>query len=141
MTVKEYLNKAYILNERINTKIRQLDELNDMATHITATIDDMPKAPCGDKSKFENTVIKIIEMQEKINAQIDELVDIKAELMAVIARVPDITEREVLEKRYINMDTWSEMSDSMYIGLRRLYQIHGNALCTIEGILKKDGKI
>lgn len=137
MTAKEYLGRAYLLNARIETKVRQLDALNDMATHITSTIDDMPKAPLGETSKLEDTVVKIVELQRLINKKIDELVDLKAEIMEVIDMVPDEAERVVLESRYVNLDTWNEMSDRLHICKRRLYQIHGNALCVVDGILEK----
>ena len=137
ITAKEYLMRAYLLNGRIDTKVRQLDELNEMATHITATISDMPKVPSGETSRLENTVVKIIDLQAKINRKIDELVDLKAEIMSVIDEVPDITEREVLERRYINMEAWTDMATDLHFGLRRIYQIHGNALLSVEKVLKK----
>ena len=137
MRAKEYLNQAYLLNERINTKVGQLDELNGLATHITSTISDMPKDPNHESSRLENTVIKIIDLQEQINETIDELVDLKAEIMKVIDAVPDISEKEVLERRYINMQNWGDIADALHLGLRRLYQIHGNALLTVEGILRE----
>lgn len=141
MSAKDYLMRAYLLNVRIDTKVRQLDDLNDMATHITATIDDMPKAPVGETSKLENTVVKILELQRQINKKIDELVDLKAEIMDVIEQVPDAVERVVLESRYINMESWPEMSERLHICERRLYQIHGNALCVVDGIIKDSEKL
>ncbi len=45
MTAKEYLSQAYRLDDRINSKIQQVDSLNLLATKCTSTISGMPKNP------------------------------------------------------------------------------------------------
>lgn len=43
MTVKEYLGQAYRLDQRINSKLEQLESLNGLATKCTSTLTGMPK--------------------------------------------------------------------------------------------------
>ena len=44
MTAKEYLEQAYRLDQRIQSKQEQVDSLNDLATRCTAkALDMLPK--------------------------------------------------------------------------------------------------
>ena len=75
MTAKEYLSQARFLDNRINSKIQQVSSLNELATKCTATISDMPKSQSISNSRLEDTVVKIVDLQEEINRDIDRLVD------------------------------------------------------------------
>ena len=73
MTAKEYLGQARFLDMRINSKIQQVASLNELATKCTATISDMPGNPNRGGSRMADAVIKIIDLQEEINRDIDKL--------------------------------------------------------------------
>ena len=78
MTAKEYLSQARLLDARINAKIQQVSALNDLATHATATLTGMPRNPSRSESRMAEAVVKIIDLQNEINHDIDELVDLEA---------------------------------------------------------------
>ena len=42
MTAKEYLGQAYRLDQRIDSKLLQVESLDSMAKKATATLSDMP---------------------------------------------------------------------------------------------------
>ena len=75
MTAKEYLSQARLLDARINAKIQQVAALNDLATHATATLTGMPRNPNRSESRMAEAVVKIVDLQNEINHDIDELVD------------------------------------------------------------------
>ena len=77
MTAKEYLSQARLLDARINAKIQQVSALNDLATHATATLTGIPRNPSQSESRMAEAVVKIIDLQNEINHDIDELVDLK----------------------------------------------------------------
>ena len=77
MNAKEYLKQAFYLDKRINSKLEQVESLNALATKATSTLSDMPKSPNRGSSKLEDTIVKIIDLQEEINRDIDKLVDLK----------------------------------------------------------------
>ena len=81
MTAKEFLNQAYRLDQRIQSKIEQLNSLNTLATKATSTLSHMPKNPNKATSTMENTICKIIDLQHEINKDIDRLVDLKTEIV------------------------------------------------------------
>ena len=85
MTGKEYLLQARYLDERIHSKIQQIESLNDLATSCSAVISDMPRNPNQGGSKMADAVIKIVTLQEEINQDINALVELKHQI-----RVSDV---------------------------------------------------
>ena len=84
MTAKEYLSQARYLDGRINSKIQQVSVLNALATKCTSTLSDMPKSATPNHSSLEETICKIIDLENEINRDIDRLVDLKREITSVI---------------------------------------------------------
>ena len=53
---KKYLSQAFGLNQRIESKLNQIEELHNLAAKVTAAYSDMPKSPNRDGSRMEDTV-------------------------------------------------------------------------------------
>ena len=101
MTAKEYLSQAYRLDKRIDSKIEQLKSLNLLATKCTSTLSDMPKSQSISNSRLEDTVVKIVDLQEEINRDIDSLVDLKRDIVRTIKSVQNPEYQIILELRYL----------------------------------------
>ena len=71
--IKEYLMQAYRIDQRINSKLEQIASLHDLATKATVTYSYMPSNPNKGKSKIEDAIIKIMELEDEINYDIDKL--------------------------------------------------------------------
>ena len=82
MTAKEYLSQARTLDMRIKSKLQQIESLNELATSCTVVYSDMPRNPNHGGSKVETAVIKIIEVEESLKRDVDNLVELKKEIMA-----------------------------------------------------------
>ena len=48
---KKYLSQAFGLNQRIESKLNQIEELHNLAAKVTAAYSDMPKSPNRDGSR------------------------------------------------------------------------------------------
>lgn len=129
MTVQEYLEQAWNLNDFINIKLEEIRQLKRLATNTSA---DFSKEYISGGHESHNRiggiVSKIITLEQKINDEIDRLVDLKQEIHEVINRVPDPIERKLLGYRYLNMLTWSKVADEMRCSERNVYDIHAAAL-------------
>ncbi|MCD7974378.1 MAG: hypothetical protein LUF25_00980 [Phascolarctobacterium sp.] len=128
MTVKKYLQQAFRINQRIDSKIVQLEELNALAQKCTGVITGMLRNPSPATFGMENVVCKIVDLQNEINADIDSLVDLKAEIMHAIKTVDDIDCRLLLERRYLGMKTWEEIAYDMCKTGRNIHMLHDRAL-------------
>ena len=128
MTAKEYLSQAKYLDIRINSKIRQVDALNDLAANATSALSGMPHDPNHGRSTMADCVAKIVDLQTEINADIDELVDLKREILETIKSLHNVEFQTILERRYLCFETWEKIAADMGYDPRWLFRLHGKAL-------------
>jgi hypothetical protein len=80
MIAKEYLMQVNKIDKDIDLKLEQLDSLYALATKATTVLSDMPKSCAGGESRMENTIVKIVDLENEINDEIDHLVDLKKQI-------------------------------------------------------------
>ena len=135
MNVKEYLEQAKYLDMRINSKIEQLSTLNDLATKCTVTLSDMPRNTNKGTSNMEDTIVKIIDLQEEINRDIDQLVDLKREIMVVIKKISNVEYQTILENRYLSFMSWEQIAVEMKYSIQQIYRLRDRAHKVVEKIV------
>ena len=59
MTAKEYLKRAWNVDQRINSKLHQLDSLKDMATKATSTLGTEPVSGTRNVQRMADTIDNI----------------------------------------------------------------------------------
>lgn len=132
MTAKEYLSQAYRLDQRIDSKIAQVASLNDLATKCSATLTGMPRNPNCGGSTMADAVCKIVDLQEEINRNIDRLVDLKREIVAVIKAVENSEYQVMLEKRYLSFQTWEQIAVDMNYSIQHIYRLREKAYAAVQ---------
>jgi len=128
MNAKEYLSQAYRIDQRINSKLEQVMSLRALLGKATGTLTGAPKAATPNPHSMEDTICKMVDMENEINDDIDTLVDLKAEIMACIKQVGNPEYQTLLELRYLCFKNWEDISTEMDYSLRRLYELHNLAL-------------
>lgn len=78
--------------------------------------------------RMEDIIVKIVDLENEINQDIDMLVDLKSEIMQVIKKVDDLELQTLLEQRYLNFRTWEQIAVDMGYNVRHLYRMHDKAL-------------
>lgn len=135
MTAREYLSQAYHIDQRINSKIEQVASLRDLSFKATATLTDMPGGSRNVHSK-ENIVAKMMDLENEINADIDNLVDIKRDVVSMINSVDNKDCQLLLEMRYLCFMPWERIAIEMQRSLRSIYRLHDKALEKISQKIK-----
>lgn len=130
MTAKEYLSKAYRLNEKINSNLRLIERLRNIATNITVNLSE--KVNGGKTGSRANTIEKIVDLQKKVNEEIDSLVDMFCEIRQTIESLCNEDEKLLLTLRYVEFMKWEEIANIMNLSERRVMQIHDNALDNVD---------
>lgn len=138
MTAKEYLLQAKFLDMRINSKIQQVEALNDLATSASSVLTGMPRNPNKATSRMADAVAKIVDLQAEINHDIDELVDLKRSISLTIKSVPNPELQTLLEKHYLCFQSWEIIAVDMGFSMHHLYKLHNQALDICDTILKRD---
>ena len=133
MNAKEYLSQAIWLDQMIDSKLEQLATLKSLAMKVTSSF--TKEKICGgniEKSKMESTMVKVIDLENEINTDIDRLVDLKKDIQDTINMMDDINQQLLLELRYLSGKGWDEIAASMGYDPRTVYRIHGKALKEFE---------
>jgi DNA-directed RNA polymerase specialized sigma subunit len=128
MTAKEYLGQAYRIDQRINCKVEQVSSLRNLATKATSTLSDAPPSGTRNVHRMEDVIVKIMAMENEINADIDRLVSLKKEIIRAIKSVNNPEQQTLLELRYLCFRTWEEISVEMDYSIQQIYRIRDKAL-------------
>jgi DNA-directed RNA polymerase specialized sigma subunit len=128
MTAKEYMSQAFNIDQRINSKIDQVQSLRELATKATATLSDAPPSGSRSVTRMSDIIAKMMDLEAEISADIDNLVDLKAEITAVIKELENSDYQTVLELRYLCFKPWEEIASTIRYSLQRVFQLHSSAL-------------
>ena len=137
MTAKAYLGQARFLDMRIKSKIQKIESLNELATSCTAALSDMPRNPNKGRSRVEDCVMKILELQESLQTDIDRLVELKKEIMGTVKAVEDVELQALLEKRYLCFLACDQIAAEMHYRRRWVLNTHERALEVADRLLRE----
>ena len=125
---REYLEQAYRIDKRINCKIEQINSLHMLATKTNALVSNMPGSPNKNITRMENTLVKIVSLENEINDDIDGLIDLKMDIQHAINSIDNLEYRLILEQRYLNYLTWEQIAMDLGYTVRTMYRIRDKAL-------------
>lgn len=130
MTTKDYLRQAYRLNERINSHLEEIENLRDMSCRIKGVSygEHIPSPNKQTEAPFMKILYKIMDYEERINDEIDHLVDLKQEMESAIEKLPNMDERLLLRYRYLENHSWEEIGMLLNASVRSVHRIHSSAL-------------
>lgn len=136
---KHFLNQVYRIEERIDGLMKQMERYQDMATHITSKWGDGIHS--GDAhSQVEQAVVKIVELEQEINTEIDQLIQVKRHVKKVVNQVDDPQQKMLLELRYFQYLRFPDIASRMNYSERQLLRLHGEALESVARILDPESK-
>ena len=132
METKEYLEQARNINIQIDSKLEQVSALRQLAIKASSTISPVPPSGTPDPHRLEKTITRMMDMEHEVDEDIDHLVELKADIMKAVSRVPDDRERVVLELRYLAFKDWASIADAIGLHVRQVYRLHDEALKNIN---------
>lgn len=130
MTAKEFLRRVRGIDRRI-------DEAQERAERIRARLEAgrmsrVTGMPRGGVSDWTRTADRLIELEQRVNAQIREMVRWKLAAIDAIDQVDEARLRVVLELYYLDGYTWDEVSRLIGKDKRWVLRLHGKALQRIK---------
>ena len=137
MTAKEFLGQAYRLDQRINSKLQQIDSLRGLTQKVTQSYDNEVVSRTRNVSSLEDAIIHLMEAEEQLNMQIDKLVDTKIEIGKLIDMVHNESYRLLLEKRYLCFLSWDQIAAEMHYSRRWVLNKHERALEVADRLLRE----
>lgn len=128
-----WLCRVQFLDELINAKIVERDQLMNLATKITPNMDGMPHGS-GTSDKVGNVAVKIADLARETDELIDELVDHKREVIAALEKLPP-KEHLLLHKRFIQGKSWTDIADDMGISQVHVWRLKVKALENLTNVI------
>lgn len=151
MTDKELSQRAkeYFAQIRKTDRLiqRLTDTVNTLRSGLTSQSYELKPdkvQTSGPKDTLGETIVKIVALEDDINARIDELVDLKGDALNRISNVSDKDQQNILIARYVSGEKWERIAVDLNFSIAQVYRIHGAALLDFAeknpDILKDDSK-
>lgn len=136
---KEYLKQVYRIEKQVGNLVierKNILTLLEKCTSTTAGYESDGSTSGTHANNAENNIINYIsalqDYESKLRTQITEMLMAKEKLKQIIENVPNYEHRQILYKRYICFQKWEQIAVDMNYSIRRIYQIHGEALNCIK---------
>ena len=113
MDVKQWLMRAYRIDQQIRSKNEQIEIWESLARKATSDPSALPGGGGGHFNRLETYCIKIADAQTEIERQRDELINVRREIEEAISKVQNVTLRLLLEQRYLLCKGWEDIAEFM----------------------------
>ena len=132
MDAKDFLQQAGCIELRIDTLLMESYRLRSLAERATRAFTGEPSSRNGVSTRIEDAVLQLDLLEERIVAEIAELVRVKQEIRTVIHQVANPVEKELLMLHYIGRKSFEEIAEQMNYSWRHIRRLHQKALEGVE---------
>lgn len=133
---KDDLKSILFLDQLINSKLRQLDQLKAYRAWLPSGASDTGPVQSGLSDPTASTAVKIATLDQSIVEDIDLLVDLKEQARKLFRRLDgNLQLKLIMELRYLECLDWVNVAKRAGYNSRHVYKLHGQALA----VLFKDG--
>ena len=127
----QYLMRYIDAKRRAKAILDEIRNLEDLATKVTVTFNDMPGGGGAD-DQLGAIVSHIMDLKADMVTQAKTIKAEQQIVQAVIDAVDDPDQRHLLRLRYINGYKWERVAVEMNYSFRHTLRIHGAALAAVR---------
>ena len=145
MTDKELSQKAKEQLSQIKKTDRLIDRLlstvQTLRSRLTSQSYELQPdrvQTSGPKDRLAETFAQIDDLERKINARIDDLIRLKADVCDKIDQIPDKDQQNVLIARYVQGERWEKIAVDLNFSIAQVYRLHGKALVNFGKMIVSD---
>lgn len=139
MEIRTYLKDLIKIQVLIKSKVEMLKVLSSKAEYKGISYGaEVSSNGIGNSS--EEILLRIIDKEQELNADIDKYSKMLTESMELIDRLENPQHIQVIYKRYLQNKRWENIAVEMNRDLRQIYRLHGEALVELQKIADKDTK-
>lgn len=135
MGIKHQLKQIRLIDLEVKSKMEELDRLNNSFLKSPSL-----KEINVQESKVslkDDAYVKIINLNDYINDQVDKLIDLKYQLIQAVEQLDNSKERTIIWMKYISAKGWDEIAEELKISKTTLFILHDEAIKKIEKCTKK----
>lgn len=128
---KKTFLKQYLHCVNVENSIK--DEIATLRASVMLPQSGSDGMPHGtNKSDLSGYAARLDELIEKLQAELDNKWNARCAIKDVIEKLPDETEKAVLNFRYINGWKWERIAEEMFYTYQHVHKIHSKALMDLE---------
>lgn len=127
---KEYLSRYKYAKRREKRILEQIQQLRLDAMFPCLQGDGMPRG--SSQSDLSDYMERYEALMDDLKKERLEAMEELTEIREAINRLKDEDEREVLERKYILMNSWEEIADEAGMSRSTAIRIHGKALINFK---------
>ncbi len=116
------------LDREIDWNLERLAQWRSFANRVTAGYGVGAGGKTAHTDRIQTSFDKIETLTERINADIDKLVDLRTAIEHHLSAIPDATARILLWERYIGGKTNEEIATALNYCTKQVIRIHAKAL-------------
>ena len=133
MTAKEYLKSIRSLEIKLNQKKKELEQMRIMASGLGSASTDAVRVCSSPRADaLENRVIRMVELSNKIDQDIEKLSWLRYEIVNQIQGLTNDTYVQILYKRYVDNMKLIDVANEMQYEYQTIRILHGKALKSFQ---------
>ena len=127
---KDYLKQIENMDRYIQQLISEVEELRSLSQSVSSVQygERIKSGSQKNEAPFVNYLVKINELEIKINQEIDKFVDLKTVIISAIEELDDLEERILLRAKYISRKSWDDIFEQLNRSRSATYRVHASAL-------------
>ena len=136
MNVQAWLEQVAKLDELINAKLAEREQVWAMATRMVAQeADGLPHAKGNISDPVGTGVVKLQMLEQEIDRLIDKYVDHKQQILNVLEKL-SAKDYGVLHRCYIRYMTLEQIAEEMGFSIKQISRFKKKALENLENVLE-----
>lgn len=108
----------------------EVEQLRSRACKVTPALTGMPGGT-SDGQTLPHAVEQILEVQQELQAQIEQCNSIRKDVIAAIDRTINLQDKEILRRRYVLGESLTKISNITHLEYRWVRKRHKNAVHNI----------
>lgn len=129
-----FLEQVERLDSIVTNKLIEKQQWKAIALGITANMEGERVQSSGSQSKMADAIAKCVDIEAEIDRAVDNLIDIKKEVIQIIEKLDSATEYNVLHMRYIQYKSLQDIADHYGRDYGWVTTTHGRALKNVERV-------
>lgn len=125
--VKGFLRQYLACGREIEVRAEELARCRCLAVKTTGALGG-ERVQSSRGNRLEEMVERIVELEERLFAQVKQLEQTKAAVDQAIAAVENEEQRAVLQLRYLAGKSWEETGDTLGYSRRHAARLHNQAV-------------
>lgn len=109
MTAEDFLLQIKKIDTVIDNKLIEITQWKDRATSTTTILTPDKVQSSGSQQKMADSVERWIDLEREINADIDELIQVKKKVIVILEMLTDAEQYDVLHKLFVQHKTYPSM--------------------------------